>query len=67
MAHGARIKAGECDLDLNVRRLLEGNAQSQVTRLQALENARAGGFVLEAIKPQGKWGKKKYVMRQVEG
>jgi hypothetical protein len=65
-AHGSRpVKF--CDLDSNVRRLLEGNAQSQVARLQALENTRAGGFVLEAIKPQGKWGKKKYVMRQVDG
>jgi hypothetical protein len=52
------------DLDPRVRSLLEGNDQTRVARLQALENARAGGFVLEAIKPQGRWGKKKYRVRR---
>jgi hypothetical protein len=52
------------DLDPSVSCLLEGNAQTRVARLQALENARAGGFVLEAIRPQGRWGKKKYVIRR---
>jgi hypothetical protein len=52
------------DIDPGVRCLLEGNDQTRVARLQALENARAGGFVLEAIKPQGRWGKKKYRVRR---
>jgi hypothetical protein len=52
-----------CDLDRAVICLLEGNAQTRVAKLQGLENARAGGFVLEAIKPLGRWGKKKYVVR----
>jgi hypothetical protein len=51
------------DLDPSVSCLLEGNAQTRVARLLALENTRAGGFVLEAIKPQGRWGKKHYVVR----
>jgi hypothetical protein len=54
------------DLDPGVSYLLEGNAQARVAKLQALENARAGGFVLEAIRPQGKWGKKKYFVRRAD-
>jgi hypothetical protein len=54
------------DLDPRVRELLTGNSQTRVSKLQALENARAGGFVLEAIRPVGFWGKKKYVVRQAE-
>ena len=38
----------------------------RVARLQALENTRSGGFVLETIKPLGKWGKKAYVLRRGE-
>lgn len=38
----------------------------RVARLQALENTRSGGFVLEVIKPLGKWGKKAYLLRRVE-
>jgi hypothetical protein len=51
------------DLDSRVSGLLAGNSQTRVSRLQALENACAGGFVLEAIKPLGTWGKKRYVVR----
>jgi hypothetical protein len=51
------------DLDFRVSCLLAGNSQTRVSRLQALENAHAGGFVLEAIKPLGAWGKKRYVVR----
>jgi hypothetical protein len=51
------------DLDPGVSDLLGGNPQTRVARLQQWENARAGGFVLEAIKPQGVWGKKKYQVR----
>jgi hypothetical protein len=53
-----------CDLDQAVICLLEGNVQTRVFKLQRLENARAGGFLLEAIKPMGKWSKKKYVVRR---
>jgi hypothetical protein len=51
------------DLDPGVSDLLGGNPQTRVARLQQLENARAGGFVLEAIKPRGAWGKKNYQVR----
>jgi hypothetical protein len=53
-----------CDLDQAVICLLEGNAQTRVVKLQRLENARAGGFLLEAIKPLGRWSNKKYVVRR---
>jgi hypothetical protein len=54
------------DIDPRVICLLDGNAQTRVAKLQRLENARAGGFVLEAIKPTGRWGKKMYVVRRVD-
>jgi hypothetical protein len=55
-----------CDLNQNVSRLLEGNAQSKVARLQALKDARVGGFILEVIKSQGRWSKDKYLVRRAE-
>lgn len=63
-AHGS-MPVKFCDLNSNVRQLVQGNnAQSQVAQLQALENTCAAGVILESIKPQGRWGKKKYVLRQ---
>jgi putative DNA primase/helicase len=52
------------DLDPRVSSLLEGNPQTRVTRLQQLENVRVGGFVLESIKPEGKWSPKKYMVHR---
>ena len=63
-AHGS-LPVQFRNLDPRVSCLLNGNAQSRVTRLQLLENTRAGGYMLEAIKPLGKWGQKKYAVRQI--
>jgi hypothetical protein len=63
-AHGS-VPVKFRDLDPRVSCFLGGNAQSRVTRLQRLENTRAGGYILEVITPLGKWSKKKYAVRQV--
>ncbi len=51
------------DLDPDVSAHLGGIPQTRVAKLQQFENTRAGGFVLEAIKPRGAWGKKSYRVR----